>query len=168
MLTAGPKKHNFLHLRAQQVGKPGQIAARKIVAPELQGTVLEMTETGFVLRTDDEMEYDVTLTDETVFGVLLSADEVTENEAEEAVEGEVSEENKEEGAVEDKGEEKASAEDEAENEPAETADEQKDSAEYATRPAMGDRVTVYFSGEYTDEDGHELTALEVLTEKAGE
>ena len=74
---------------------PGQIAARKIVVPELQGTVLEMTETGFVLRTDDEMEYDVTLTDETVFGVLLSADEVTENEAEEAVEGEVSEENKE-------------------------------------------------------------------------
>ena len=83
---------------------PGQIAARKIVAPELQGTVLEMTETGFVLRTDDEMEYDVTLTDETVFGVLLSADEGTENEAEEAAEGEVSEENKEEGAVEDKGE----------------------------------------------------------------
>ena len=147
---------------------PGQIAARKIVAPELQGTVLEMTETGFVLRTDDEIEYDVTLTDETVFGVLLSADEGTENEAEEAVEGEVSEENKEEGAVEDKGEEKASAEDEAENEPAETADEQDGSAESATRPAMGDRVTVYFSGEYTDEDGHELTALEVLTEKAGE
>lgn len=147
---------------------PGQIAARKIVVPELQGTVLEMTETGFVLRTDDKMEYDVTLTDETVFGVLLSADEGTENEAEEAVEGEVSEENKEEGAVEDKGEEKASAEDEAENEPAETADEQEDSAESATRPAMGDRVTVYFSGEYTDEDGHELTALEVLTEKAGE
>ena len=27
---------------------PGQIAARKIVAPELQGTVLEMTENGFV------------------------------------------------------------------------------------------------------------------------
>lgn len=139
---------------------PGQIAARKIVVPELQGTVLEMTENGFVLRTDDEMEYDVTLTDETVFGVLLSADEVAE--------GEVSEGNEEEGSAEGKDEEKTSAEDEAENEPAETADEQEDSAESATRPAMGDRVTVYFSGEYTDEDGHELTALEVLTEKAGE
>mgnify|MGYP004505355207 CR=1 FL=1 len=144
---------------------PGQIAARKIVVPELQGTVLEMTENGFVLRTDDEMEYDVSLTDETVFGVLLSADEVAENESEEA---EVSEENEEEISGEDKEEETASAEDEAENEPAETADEQDGSAESATRPAMGDRVTVYFSGEYTDEDGHELTALEVLTEKAGE
>ena len=50
----------------------------------------------------------------------------------------------------------------------ETADEQEDSAEPAARPAKGDRITVYFSGEYTDEDGHELTALEVLTEKAGE
>ena len=142
---------------------PGQIAARKIVAPELQGTVLEMTETGFVLRTDDEMEYDVTLTDETVFGVLLSADEAADSESEESAEGKVSEENEEESSGKDK--EKVSAEDEAENEPDETAGEQE---EPAARPAKGDRVTVYFSGEYTGEDGHELTALEVLTEKAGE
>ncbi len=144
---------------------PGQIAARKIVAPELQGTVLEMTETGFVLRTDDEMEYDVTLTDETVFGVLLTADEAADSESEESAEGKVSEENEDEDSVEDKDEEKTSAEDEAENEPDETAGEQE---EPAARPTKGDRVTVYFSGEYTGEDSHELTALEVLTEKAGE
>lgn len=53
------------------LSEPGQIAARKIEVPEVQGTVLEMTENGFVLRTDDETEYRVILTEETVRGVLL-------------------------------------------------------------------------------------------------
>ena len=133
---------------------PGQIAARKIVVPELQGTVLEMTESGFVLLTDDEMEYDVALTDETVRGVLLSAVEA-------ALSGEGTEE-------------EAPAGDETESEPASetenAAEEEQDAQaglaeEPAVEPVKGDRVTVYFSGEYTDEEGHELTALEVLIEK---
>lgn len=136
------------------LSEPGQIAARKIVVPELQGTVLEMTESGFVLLTDDEMEYDVALTDETVRGVLLSADEA-------ALSGEGTEE-------------EAPAGDETESEPASetenAAEEEQDAQaglaeEPAVEPVKGDRVTVYFSGEYTDEEGHELTALEVLIEK---
>ena len=100
------------------------------------------------------MEYGVALTDETVRGVLLSADEA-------ALSGEGTEEGTPAG-------------DETESEPAsetENAAEEEPGAqaglaeEPAVEPVKGDRVTVYFSGEYAGEEGHELTALEVLIEK---
>ena len=123
------------------LSEPSQIAARKIEVPEVQGTVLEMTENGFVLRTDDETEYRVILTEETVRGVLLPA-----------AEPDVPSDEKEDT---DAAETEAPSDEEQEV----TVDEP------AADPAPGDRVTVYFSGEYADEDGRELTALEVLIEK---
>ena len=142
------------------LSEPGQIAARKIEVPELQGTVLEMTENGFVLRTDDETEYRVILTEETVRGVLLPAAETADEEtAEEKTEetGDTAEAN----VPSDEKEDTDAAETEAPSD-----EEQKVTVdEPAAEPAPGDRVTVYFSGEYADEDGHELTALEVLIEK---
>ena len=131
------------------LSEPGQIAARKIEVPEVQGTVLEMTENGFVLRTDDETEYRVILTEETVRGVLLPAAEPAD---EETAEADVPSDEKEDT---DAAETEAPSDEEQEV----TVDEP------AAEPAPGDRVTVYFSGEYADEDGHELTALEVLIEK---
>lgn len=139
------------------LSEPGQIAARKIEVPEVQGTVLEMTENGFVLRTDDETEYRVILTEETVRGVLLPAaepadEETAEEKTEEAAEADVPSDEKEDT---DAAETEAPSDEEQEV----TVDEP------AADPAPGDRVTVYFSGEYADEDGRELTALEVLIEK---
>ena len=131
------------------LSEPGQIAARKIEVPEVQGTVLEMTENGFVLRTDDETEYRVILTEETVRGVLLPAAEPAD---EETAEADVPSDEKEDT---DAAETEAPSDEEQEV----TVDEP------AADPAPGDRVTVYFSGEYADEDGRELTALEVLIEK---
>lgn len=142
------------------LSEPGQIAARKIEVPEVQGTVLEMTENGFVLRTDDETEYRVILTEETVRGVLLPAVELADEEpAEEKTEetGDTAEAN----VPSDEKEDTDAAETEA------PSDEEQEVTvdEPAADPAPGDRVTVYFSGEYADEDGRELTALEVLIEK---
>ena len=139
------------------LSEPSQIAARKIEVPEVQGTVLEMTENGFVLRTDDETEYRVILTEETVRGVLLPAaepadEETAEEKTEEAAEADVPSDEKEDT---DAAETEAPSDEEQEV----TVDEP------AADPAPGDRVTVYFSGEYADEDGRELTALEVLIEK---
>ena len=139
------------------LSEPGQIAARKIEVPEVQGTVLERTENGLVLRTDDETEYRVILTEETVRGVLLPAaepadEETAEEKTEEAAEADVPSDEKEDT---DAAETEAPSDEEQEV----TVDEP------AADPAPGDRVTVYFSGEYADEDGRELTALEVLIEK---
>ena len=142
------------------LSEPGQIAARKIEVPELQGTVLEMTENGFVLRTDDETEYRVILTEETVRGVLLPAAETADEETDEEATEETGD-TAETDASSDETEDTDAAETEA------PSDEKQEVTvdEPAAEPAPGDRVTVYFSGEYADEDGHELTALEVLIEK---
>lgn len=144
------------------LSEPGQIAARKIEAPEVQGTVLEMTENGFVLRTDDETEYRVILTEETVRGVLLPAAETADEEtAEEAT----AEEKTEEAAEADAPSEETEDTDAVETEAPSDEEQEVTVDEPAAEPVPGDRVTVYFSGEYADEDGHELTALEVLIEK---
>lgn len=144
------------------LSEPGQIAARKIEAPEVQGTVLEMTENGFVLRTDDETEYRVILTEETVRGVLLPA---VEPDDEETADEETAEEKTEEAAEADVPSEETEDTDAAETEAPSDEEQEAIVDEPAAEPAPGDRVTVYFSGEYADEDGHELTALEVLIEK---
>lgn len=144
------------------LSEPGQIAARKIEVPELQGTVLEMTENGFVLRTDDETEYRVILTEETVRGVLLPAVELAD---EEPADEETDEEKTEEAAEADVPSDEKEDTDAAETEAPSDEEQEVTVDEPAAEPAPGDRVTVYFSGEYADEDGHELTALEVLIEK---
>ena len=134
---------------------PGRVTAREIVVPQLSGTVSEKTEEGFLLTDADGNEYQVNLSEGTLFTETLPV----QNEAETA----------EQPAEETAEEEASDAADEVDEQPL-TEDEAIDvDAAETVLPSVdwadGDTVTVYYSGAMTRSLPPQLTALEVQVQR---
>ena len=116
---------------------PGQVNARRIIVPEISGTVSNLTEEGFLLTDEDGMEFEI-LFGESTFVSLQETEHAEEETAEEI-------------AQEEMVEEESTEEETPETEALPTAIELSD----------GDTVTVYYNGMMTRSLPPQATALEV-------
>lgn len=134
------------------LSEPARIAVRETIVPELKGVVGELEGDLLVLKGDDDQEYRVRLDADTVLGSVLPA------ETESAASDETAETPapSREPADEPEKDEKQSGEEPA-GEPENTPTIQ-----------VGDRVTVYYNGEWTDEESFECLALEITIQKEQE
>lgn len=155
---------------------PGQVSARCVIVPQLEGVVSDLDGEGFTLTDDTGAVYRVRMEDMTLIGVLGAA------EADEAIMAEdapidLDETIAADGAQVDVDETIAAEDAEAglaeqgADQAEDTAEENFNTVNAACTLEDGDRVTVYFNGELT-EDGEGkpavLTALEVLIHKEEE
>ena len=136
---------------------PGQVGASAVIVPVLEGAVSEPDEQGFTLTTDEGESYRVELDESSLIGELV------ENADEESAEiADVENEEIVDGAVSD-----ADAEvDATDTDASILTDETPEATEAPTITLAdvmeGDRVRVYFSGEYLSDEEDAVLALEAL------
>ncbi|MEG0742841.1 MAG: hypothetical protein RR065_09095 [Clostridia bacterium] len=134
------------------LSQPGQVNARYVVVPKLEGIVSEQDVEGFTLTASSGESYRVQLNMDTLMGALLDAEDADALEETEAA-------NEDAAPAEDKPE---LAEDEAESAENEVSEPTLSSP---STMINGDLVTVYYNGVMTKSIPGQVNALEVLVHR---